>query len=82
MKGEIMSWPNASMLSEILESLRDHVVDRRTRESIYRDIVLIFNEHEHIDVVDECLGAGDPAFDAAYTKVFTETDKYEEGEEE
>lgn len=65
-----MGWASGSELLEgIIRTLREHVPDKRAREAIYDDLIPIFEDHD-CDTLDECVGIGDPAFDAAWAKIY------------
>lgn len=66
-----MGWARGSdVLSEIIESVKSVVSDHEDRESLYRNLIEIF-ENNDADTLDECLGI-DRTFDKIYKEFYDE----------
>ena len=59
-----MGWGSGStLMSDVIKTLRQNVSDSASRQAIYYDLILSFDDQDW-DTHDECVGV-DPAFDAA-----------------
>ncbi len=72
-----MSWASGSkVLSEIIEAVDRHVLDDSDKMSLYKDLILIFEEYD-CDTIDECLEI-DSMFDEVYSEYIGDEDSEEE----
>ena len=67
-----MGWSSGSrLMSDIIESLLEHVEDEEARRNIYLEIISAFEDAD-ADTLDECLEE-DEAFDEAYRELHPES---------
>jgi hypothetical protein len=60
-----MSWGNGgNVMADVIVVLVKHIGDATTRQSIYEDLIRVFESHDCDNLEDECCEM-DPPFDAA-----------------
>jgi hypothetical protein len=74
-----MGWATgARVLSDIIEAVDRHVLDDSDKMSLYKDLIIIFEEYD-CDNTDECLEI-DSMFDEVYYELKGEEEVLEEEE--
>jgi hypothetical protein len=75
-----MGWSSGSRLfSDLIDSLKKHITDEDTRQSVYEDFIEAFEDAD-CDTLQECEGE-DYAFDAALKELHPDWFEDEEDEE-
>ena len=69
-----MSWKSgSSLMSDIIDELKERVLDDAVREEVYSVLIEAFQDKD-CDTLAECYG-DDSAFDAAYDDIHFEEDE-------
>ena len=69
-----MSWKSgSSLMSDIIDELKERVLDDAVREEVYSVLIEAFQDSD-CDTLAECYG-DDSAFDAAYDDIHFEEDE-------